>query len=175
MTLASIITAISLLAFIGFLLWAAAADLHRYTIPNRISVGVLAAYILYAGIAAIFPSLYPSINWFGGLITGAAVLIGGAVLFAWGLFGGGDVKLLASTAVWAGPALVFELVVVTALAGGILALGVLLARAFGKPACAGPGEAGAAPTLPYGVAIAAGGIYVAGQLIERWLATAPTV
>lgn len=170
MTLALIITGSALVAFSGFLLWAAAADLRRYTIPNRISAGILAAYILYAGTAAIFPDLYPNINGFGGLITGAAVLIGGAALFAWGLFGGGDVKLLASTAVWAGPALVFELVAITALAGGILALAVMAARAFRKPACAGPAETAAAPALPYGVAIAAGGLYVAARLAESWLA-----
>jgi prepilin peptidase CpaA len=65
--------------------------------------------------------------------------------------GGGDVKLLASTSVWAGPALVFPLLMVTALAGGLVAVGVLAARRRRSP-------------LPYGVAIAAGGLVVAQRL-----------
>jgi prepilin peptidase CpaA len=99
MGVASLITGLALLGFTGLLLWAAVADMRRYTIPNRISIGILTIYGLYAAVAAIFSGLYPNINGFGGLITGAAVLIAGAALFARGLFGGGDVELLASTAV----------------------------------------------------------------------------
>lgn len=168
MSMAAVIIGLSLLVFGGLLVWAAVADLRRYTIPNRVSLAILGAYLVYAASAVMLPSLYPSVNWLGGLIVGIAVLAVAAFLFAKGLLGGGDAKLLASTSVWAGPAMVFELVAITALAGGILALGVVAYRAVVKPAAAGTGETPAAPALPYGLAIAVGGLYVAARLGTVW-------
>jgi prepilin peptidase CpaA len=144
---------------VALLAWAAWGDVRRYIIPNRISLLILAAYFPFSVGAAFLPGLYPSVNWFSGLIVGGAVLLAGFVLFARGIMGGGDVKLLASTSVWAGPALVFPLLMVTALAGGLVALGVLMARGRRAPA------SGEAPLpLPYGVASAAGGLVVAERL-----------
>jgi prepilin peptidase CpaA len=141
----------SLALLIALLAWAAGGDVRRYIIPNRISLLILAAYLPFAVGAAFLPGLYPSVNWFSGLMVGGAVLLAGFALFAAGIMGGGDVKLLASTSVWAGPALVFPLLMVTALAGGLVAVGVLAARRRRSP-------------LPYGVAIAAGGLVVAQRL-----------
>jgi len=144
---------------VAFLAWAAWGDVRRYIIPNRISLLILAAYLPFVTGAALLPGLYPSVNWFSGLMVGGAVLVVGFALFAAGVMGGGDVKLLASTAVWAGPALVFHLLMATALAGGLVALGVLMVKALRAPAS----SEGPLP-LPYGVAIAMGGLVVAGQL-----------
>ena len=92
-----------------------------------------------------------------------AVLVAGFALYACKLFGGGDAKLLAASALWFGwPALV-PFVVYTALAGGVLAAIVLiwgLIRADQEIR----GHAWISrlanikPNVPYGAAIAAGGI-----------------
>jgi Flp pilus assembly protein protease CpaA len=115
-------------------------------------------------------------------------------LFARRLIGGGDVKLIAAMTLWAGPDHLALFALVTSLAGGGLALGSLWYRhwhgvigahmaALGwnlAPAgrarhdpTASPGELDASAstpidrqplTLPYGVAIAAGGLAVIAQL-----------
>jgi prepilin peptidase CpaA len=85
------------------------------------------------------------------------VFLVGVGLFSAGAFGGGDVKLLAVTTLWAGPTMVLPFLIVTALAGGLLSLTVLMrAQLAGRSL-----HVAAKPNVPYGVAIAIGGIYVA--------------
>src|SRR5262249_27541905 len=54
----------------------------------------------------------------------------GFLLFSMRLAGGGDVKLFAAVALWAGSHWLAEYVVVTALAGGLFALAMLVHRWF---------------------------------------------
>ena len=105
------------------------------------------------------------------------------------LIGGGDVKLIAAVSLWAGLEHFVWFMLVTSLAGGALSLislwsrrfgGVIGARlaALGLATPGGPGAvlsdaprpapaASAHPvTLPYGVAIAVGGIAVAIQSLK---------
>jgi prepilin peptidase CpaA len=151
--------------FIGLLALAAVLDLSEHRIPNRISVAIV---LLYPALILATPG--PA-NWRGALVVGIAVFTLGAVLFALRLAGGGDVKLFAATSLWAGPALIYPLVLGTALAGGGLALMVLAYRRL-RRLCAGrAGPAGSAaeaeiePVLPYGVAIACGGLFIATRLL----------
>ena len=88
------------------------------------------------------------------LAAAAAVFALGALAFRFRLLGGGDVKLLAAGALWLGTGELGSYLMTTVLAGGIMAVvfvGFHLVipgrRARAKP-----------PTLPYAVAIAAGGI-----------------
>ena len=54
----------------------------------------------------------------------AAVVFGaGTAAFAAGALGGGDVKLLAAASLFAGPGLISDFLLVTALAGGVLGAG----------------------------------------------------
>lgn len=96
-----------------------------------------------------------------GLGLGLASFLVGALLFTRGGLGGGDVKLLSVVGMWAGPKLWFPFILMTALAGGILGL-VVLARAV----CINgiKRRVWRELTLPYGVAIACGGLYVAASL-----------
>lgn len=66
----------------------------------------------------------------GACLLGAAlVLLVGCGLFFLGRVGAGDVKLMAVICLWVGPADQLAFLIVTALAGGLLALGLpLLAR-----------------------------------------------
>ena len=98
---------------------------------------------------------------------GAAVFAVGVGLFVLKLTGGGDVKLLAATALWAGTERVLGLLLVMALAGGVLALVMWLARGGARYAAGGVEDVSLGRMrLPYGLAIASGGWFVAAHL---WL------
>ena len=161
---ALLLVGLCLTTFAGLLAWAAYGDIRRYLIPNKISLLILAAYAAFSLSAAFLPDFYPSVNWFNGLIAGGAVLTVGLILFARGIMGGGDVKLLASASVWAGTAYIYDLLMTTALVGGLLAVAVALTRLRQPQPAAADSAPAANVALPYGVAIAAGGLVVAGRL-----------
>lgn len=149
---------IAWILFSGLLFAAALSDGRTLTIPNRLCLAVAFLYLARLPVLGVT-------DWSLGLLAGLCVLLAGFVLFARGWFGGGDVKLLAAAAFWAGPAQLLPMLVVTGLAGGVLALAVLVrhrtaiaARAFLEPA---PNDGSTALDLPYGIAIATGGWWVA--------------
>jgi prepilin peptidase CpaA len=90
----------------------------------------------------------------------------GATGFAAGVLGGGDVKLLAATSLFAGSAHVIDFLIVTALVGGALGLAVLAGAPIGPaaPTTDGAVRARLRSGLPYGPAIAAGGLWVVAAL-----------
>ncbi|TMJ27696.1 MAG: hypothetical protein E6G95_10545 [Alphaproteobacteria bacterium] len=63
----------------------------------------------------------------------------------------------------AGPAGLVDFLAVTAIAGGLLGLAILAGAPIGQPAVAGPLRARLRRGLPYGPAIAAGGLWVAAS------------
>jgi len=139
---------------------AAFRDATARRVPNAVCLLLIALYpAIFATPAA------PDPVW-AGVATGLAVFAAGAGVFAAGWLGGGDVKLLSALALWAGPAHLAELLLITALAGGVLALAVLVySRVVAVvPALAIGERVSTQPTLPYGVAIACGGIWVAATL-----------
>ena len=75
-----------------------------------------------------------------------------AAAFYIGMMGGGDVKLAAALALWFSPASTLQFLVLMSLAGGVLTLIVLIAA----PNVAKKTEG--RPEIPYGVAIAFGGL-----------------
>lgn len=141
----------------ALLIWAAASDMQRYIIPNRICVSLL---VLYPGYAI---GLAPSEVGIA-LAIALGVFAVGAGLFSFGIMGGGDVKLLASVSLWAGSTYFPTFVVLTAAAGGVLALwwGPVIRHFF--PTIALAKAANGRPAIPYGVAIAVGGLFVAVNL-----------
>ena len=102
-----------------------------------------------------------------GLSVGCAVVVfaAGAAAFAAGALGGGDVKLLAAVSLFAGPAGLVNFLVVTALVGGLLGLAILAGASLGQPAVAGSLRARLRADLPYGPAIAAGGLWIAATQV----------
>jgi prepilin peptidase CpaA len=83
--------AIALTAFGVVMAVAAYEDFRRLVIPNLLPIMLVAVWPLY--FAATAPSLYGALAAIG---CAAAVFLGGAVLFARGYLGGGDVKLLSA-------------------------------------------------------------------------------
>jgi prepilin peptidase CpaA len=133
----------------GLLIYAAIQDLTRLRIPNALSLCVFALFPAYV---MSVPGGFP---WVSALLIASSLLVLGVIGFSQGWVGGGDVKLLSATALWAGPDRLLEFLFITALAGGVLALAlVAYTRLVGFWTDAAP-HAG---KLPYGVAIAVGGI-----------------
>jgi prepilin peptidase CpaA len=156
-------TAIDLLALAIMataLLAAAWSDLRHYLIPNRYPAAIAAAYLIPAVNQPASQSLWAL--GIGLLFFGA-----GAALFAARAMGGGDVKLMAAVAIWAGPALALPFVEVIAFSGAALALVWLSPARRLLPDA--PGVLAGADSLrqrlkepvPYGIAITAGGLYLA--------------
>lgn len=149
---------------LGSLIYGGLSDLYRFQIPNWVSVSIAVAFVP----AAIIE------GWTVTALTlhlglGIAMLALGLVLFSLRVFGGGDAKLLAATAIWIGwAALPFYLLMV-ALAGGVLSLFLIVFRRCGLPApwariawvqSLHSEERG----VPYGLAIAAVAIAMAPGL-----------
>lgn len=166
---------VGLSLFTAVMAVAAFEDFRRLTIPNLLPLLLCAAWPLYVATAPSPSGMVPGGMVPGGMIDwmlsavgcALAVFLGGAVLFARGWLGGGDVKLLAAATLWAGAPLTLALLVATAILGGVLAL--ILLSPFGRLALAarsllGPpalAEAhGPAVPVPYGVAIAGAGLIV---------------
>ena len=150
----------AILFLAAMMLAAAYTDLRGYTIPNWIPGVIVLAWPLAA--------LIFSLSWTEAglaLAAGVAVLAAMMTLWALGGIGGGDAKLIAAGALWFGWPDAFAFLLASAVAGGVLALGLVLMRRFGPvfaPGAtglfaAGPLRAGA--PAPYAVAIAAGALW----------------
>jgi prepilin peptidase CpaA len=151
-----------LIAFSLLLLLAAWQDWRTMNIADGISLGIIAVFVAWAatGIAAGTVSLLD-------LALALACAVGmfglGALAFAAGAMGGGDVKLAAATSLFAGPALILDFVTVTAVIGGLLGVAILAGARIGPITSTGGGTVRARlrGNLPYGPAIAVGGLWVA--------------
>ena len=86
-----------LLIFPALMAYAAASDLLTMTIPNRLSLALVAGFAAFAILAGL--SMQAVLLHLG---AGAAVLAASFALFAFGWIGGGDAKLAAATALWLG-------------------------------------------------------------------------
>jgi len=139
-----------LLALAIALLIAAITDLKSRRIANWLNgaIALGAPMFWWAADMALWPDVAAQI---GVALATFAVL---SVLFAIRAMGGGDVKLLTALALWISPALFMKLLVMMALLGGVLTVGFgiwhLWRRQRDKI------------SIPYGVAIAAAGLWVIG-------------
>lgn len=169
----SMIEQFLVVAFAGLLLWSAVSDARNLVIPNRISIAIGGLWLAHA--TALLAAGAPV----GPLLMAVAIASGafavGTLLFAMRFIGGGDVKLFAAVMLWAGSDFAFPFVVMMLLAGGVLALSVLLVR-VGRSVLVGAGSEGARlplsvafvnalrSTVPFGMAISFSGLFVAYRL-----------
>jgi prepilin peptidase CpaA len=152
-----LIGALLILAFPCLLVVAALGDVTRFRISNRLNI-LLA--LLYLPAAIWMGSDGVTVLWHLG--AGAAVLVVGILLFATGVIGGGDVKLLAASSCWVGFANLPLFLITVALAGGVLALALIVLRwALAdriSPTATLARLLGRSRDVPYGLAIAIGGL-----------------
>jgi prepilin peptidase CpaA len=148
---------LSLLLFSGLLVFAAVHDVATMRIPNWVSIAIVAAFPV-AGWAA-------GVSWSDigfGLLIGAITLGVCFIMFQFNAMGGGDAKLIAACCVWLGGVGMVMFVPWMTIAGGLLALTLVLMRHFVPNKETYPAffsrllsrKKGA----PYGVAIAAGAL-----------------
>ncbi len=123
-------------------------DLRWRIIPNALPVLLALSAVAHALLLGDLEGLGVR------ALIALAVFLGGLVLFSVGLAGGGDVKLATATMLWLPPASVGAFFLLTALAGGALALAVLMVRGLRR--IAGDGALENVATVPYGCAIAFG-------------------
>jgi prepilin peptidase CpaA len=159
----------------GLLVWAAISDLRSYLIPNRICLAIVALYPIYwlAGYVGGMP-----VDWSGGILAAALIFAVGFGLFSFGLIGGGDVKLFAAVALWTGLGWLLPLLIIVGVAGGILSISTIAAKAVmlkRLPADVravaysgsrfGTFRAILKNPTPYGAAIAIGGLFIIYRLL----------
>jgi prepilin peptidase CpaA len=170
--------AVAAVALLAFAAW---RDIATRTIPDEVSL-LLAALGLVA--RAVEGGL-PAVGW--SLAVAFLLFLLLLPLAVFGMLGGGDLKLASALALGLPPLGSYHFVVATAVAGGVLALvylllGRVLAARRPAVAAAAPSRADAAPArrpaslarrvleaeawrvrrrgpLPYGVAIATGGVF----------------
>ena len=148
-------------AFIALLALAALQDAVMLKISNYICALVLLLGVVAALVAGPQLSL-----WENGLVFVLALTIG-TFLFGRGVLGGGDVKLFAATVLWFELGASVRFLMWTAIAGGVLAVLIIIARTLPWPEAlrARVRVLQAKAGIPYGIAIASGAIITSLQLL----------
>lgn len=155
----SMLQLLPLILFAGLVVVAGLKDVTSYTIPNWISLALIATFPIAAVVAGI--------GWAAAglaLAVSFGVLVVGMAMFAMRWMGGGDAKLLAACTLWMGLSGVAPFLLTTGFAGGALTLALMSFRSgWLAPVIAG-GPAWVRRLgdkqgdVPYGVAIAAGAL-----------------
>jgi prepilin peptidase CpaA len=147
-------TEVLLAGLAAILIVAAVIDVRTFTISNRLNAVVaLLAPVYWLSIA-----LNPWPGMAIQLAAGGAVFLLLAAAFYAGMMGGGDVKLAAALALWFPPAGTVRFLILMSIAGGVLTLGILVWHRVK--------QRDGRPEIPYGVAIAFGGLAI---LTQRFL------
>jgi prepilin peptidase CpaA len=146
----------------ALMIFAAVSDCASLRIPNWLT-GLTAVAFFPMAWATGMPLM--EVAWH--LLAGFILFFAGYALFALRLFGGGDAKLMAAAGLWFGTSDSLNFLIMTAIAGGILALIVAAWSAFSLnweisgsnrtlPLRQRLGQW--APKVPYGIALAVGAI-----------------
>jgi prepilin peptidase CpaA len=148
-------TDLVLLVLAALLVVAAVIDVRTFTISNRLNLAVALSAPAYWLSVGLTPWPGMAIQIAAGALVFA--LLAGA--FYAGMMGGGDVKLAAALALWFPPMLTVRFLVLMSIAGGVLTLAILVwhrvQRREGRP------------EIPYGVAIAFGGLAVLAPILTQ--------
>jgi prepilin peptidase CpaA len=116
---ASTLNLMTFVAVALLLFWTCWHDIATRTLPDGIAITIAVVGLAWQVISG---------DPLWSLAAAALVFVGAALIWYLGALGGGDVKLLAACALLPSPAAVPVLLVMTALAGGLLALIYLAAR-----------------------------------------------
>jgi prepilin peptidase CpaA len=159
------------IAILAVLLIAAAMDdLRSFRIPTHVVVGIAALY------PAHVLSSPQSVPWVMALIFSAIIFAVGFGFYAIKEMGGGDVKLMAAVALWAAPNYLMTFLIITLVVAMLLAFANAFRAASAESRATQKFSVGATVAnlrhvpifkmqIPYGVGIAAGGLYVAARLL----------
>ncbi|MEN3349025.1 MAG: prepilin peptidase CpaA [Bradyrhizobium sp.] len=149
-----------LMLFPALMAFAAASDLLTMTIPNRVSLGLLAGFLILAPLSGM--GAYDMLTHAG---AGALVLVVTFGMFGMGWVGGGDAKVAAAAGLWLGFDHLLAYFVFASLFGGALTVLLLQVRQWPLPyplatqawiARLHDKQTG----VPYGIALALGALLV---------------
>jgi prepilin peptidase CpaA len=154
---------LSMTVFPLLMIVAGAGDALSMRIPNWLTVLIALIFFPMALITEMPLAMF-AIH----LVVGLAMFAAGFVLFSLGLFGGGDAKLLAAAGLWLGWPNLMSFLVLTAFAGGALAVAVGLWSALNMTSELNGGSifrrfGAIKPNVPYGYAFAIGAIMAFSQ------------
>ena len=145
-------TEMLMMALAALLVWAAIVDLRTRTIPDwlNIAIALMAPLFWWASGIPFYPDAVERIC---GAFLLFVVFFG---MFSLGGMGGGDVKMGGAIALWLTPLTTLTFFVITSLAGGFVSVAAWIyhhkfRRSEGKT------------EVPYGVAIAFGGLWLLAQ------------
>lgn len=153
----------TLVIFPAFMAYAAVSDLLTMTISNRLCLGLVAGFAVFAIACGLD---LQTVGWH--FAAAFMVLVVGFGLFAAGWIGGGDAKLAAATALWFGFDPLVAYLALAGFFGGILTLALLKARTLPLPRFAlnwpWAQRLHAVDTgVPYGIALAASALMIFPQ------------
>ncbi|MEP3279492.1 MAG: prepilin peptidase [Stappiaceae bacterium] len=148
---------------------AAVTDLARMTIPNWLSMGLIAGFAILAPFSGMDMTLA---GWH--IATGLGLLVVTFSLFSMGWIGGGDAKYAAAIALWFGWPATLEFLLISALFGGALTIAIVAFRKMPLPQLAYNQEwitrlHDPKNGAPYGVALSCGALYVFPNTV--WMST----
>jgi prepilin peptidase CpaA len=144
--------AMVLAALLAVLLVAAAiSDLKWRIIDNDLNFAIAALAVAYWAATGLSP--WPDLVWQVGIALIVFMFFAG-LNFVGGM-GGGDVKMAGAMALWIPVSLILPTLTVMALAGGVISAAMVVHKYIGKKT--------AQPEVPYGVAIAIGGLWALHQ------------
>lgn len=140
--------------------FAAAYDLFSMTIPNWLSLALVAGFAVLASLVGIG---WEAAGLHVALAFGALVIT--FALFSFGWIGGGDAKFFAATCLWMGPEFILGYAVYAAVLGGLLTLVLLLVRSMPLPVTLYSQQwitrlHDSNEGVPYGIALAAAGLLI---------------
>ncbi|MFT0533433.1 prepilin peptidase [Castellaniella hirudinis] len=163
-----------LVSAVMILLGLGLSDLKHRLLPNRWVAAYALLFPLFAASASLGFSLF-----FWHVLLGALAFFVFFLLFMTGVMGGGDVKLGTAVFLWAGPHLALPVLLITAWLGGALGIVGWLAdrRCLARRMPAQHGLfsgmlrwVSARRGVPYGVGLAAGGLFASWSFYLYWAA-----
>ena len=149
-----------LFLFPALMAFAAASDLFTMTIPNRVSLLLVAGFVVLAGLGGM-----PLAQFGMHAAAGLTVLVAAFTCFALGWIGGGDAKVAAAVGLWFGFAPLTNYLIYASLIGGVLTLLLLEFRRWPLPYALGSQDwllrlHHRDTGIPYGIALALGALII---------------
>ena len=161
------------------MIYAAISDIRYYILSNKLCLSVLLLYPIFL-ISLLIQGRFPGLEY---LLYSVAIAVGVfiflLILFARGIMGGGDVKLIPVVALWAGPDLWLIFIFITMLTGGLVALLTISFQYIKNSRTSHKSSENINLSvshsaelefkekhIPYGIGISAGGLYSALKLFQ---------
>lgn len=158
------------LFFIFLICYAIISDFRTLKIPNWVSLALIGAFAVYA---ALFWDKIPVTQH---LIYALIALVIGFAIFAFGLMGAADIKLITAVVLWAGPTDTLPFIFYMGLVGGAFAILIILiqkmikylpALGMNTPIFSRVVKFAERKVIPYGIAIGISALIVIPEAIQK--------